>query len=403
MPKMYRIRLHILLLTLALFVASAAPHAQTFNAQIQAFWNQLRTGALKFSTMGVASGGYVNFGATVGTNGYGFRDNSGTMQFKDSGGSWNDFPAGGSAPSTSKYLIQVADAALPNAQSMGALGSGLVFNTTTTGVQSVVANVATGSYLRSAGTGTTPPIWSTLILPNAATTGDLLLATSTNTIGSLTDVGTGQVLMSGGIGVAPAYTATPSGLTSVGAATLNYTTALTKSGTAVSGVLVCSNTAASGTITGTGKQYLSLNCKVPANYLAAGTTIKLDARGIYSGNATDTLVMTVEACQVSGCASGTKVTLATTSALTLLAVSNQYFQVDENINAFTIGGSGTLDTQGFAMFETASTTAVIDATPNTGTATVSTIADEYLSISVTFSTASASDSITLRNLQVTVQ
>jgi len=43
------------------------------------------------------------------------------------------------------------------------------------------ASGTTGAYLRSAGTGAAP-IWSTLILPNAATTGQIPSATSTNTI-----------------------------------------------------------------------------------------------------------------------------------------------------------------------------------------------------------------------------
>lgn len=34
---------------------------------------------------------YVNFNTTVGSSGYGFRDNSGEMQYKDSGGSWISF------------------------------------------------------------------------------------------------------------------------------------------------------------------------------------------------------------------------------------------------------------------------------------------------------------------------
>ncbi|MEK7459950.1 MAG: hypothetical protein AAB628_00115 [Patescibacteria group bacterium] len=35
---------------------------------------------------------YLNFNASNGTAGYGFRDNSGTLQFKNSGGSWVDIP-----------------------------------------------------------------------------------------------------------------------------------------------------------------------------------------------------------------------------------------------------------------------------------------------------------------------
>jgi hypothetical protein len=35
--------------------------------------------------------GYLNFNTTLGTNGYGIRDNAGVMEFKDSGGSWITF------------------------------------------------------------------------------------------------------------------------------------------------------------------------------------------------------------------------------------------------------------------------------------------------------------------------
>lgn len=50
---------------------------------------------------------------------------------------------GGIAPSDAAYLLQVADSELPNAQAMGALASGLVVNTTTTGVQ--LTRVLTGT------------------------------------------------------------------------------------------------------------------------------------------------------------------------------------------------------------------------------------------------------------------
>ncbi len=48
---------------------------------------------------------------------------------------------------TAGYWITVADASLPNAQVLGALSSGLVFNTTTTGVPSVVVCATTGTVL----------------------------------------------------------------------------------------------------------------------------------------------------------------------------------------------------------------------------------------------------------------
>lgn len=43
------------------------------------------------------TGKYLNFNTTVGSSGYGFRDNAGTMEFKNSGGSWVAFGGGGSS------------------------------------------------------------------------------------------------------------------------------------------------------------------------------------------------------------------------------------------------------------------------------------------------------------------
>jgi hypothetical protein len=43
--------------------------------------------------------GYINFGATEGTSGYGFRDNSGTLEFKNSGGTWQGVTTATSGPS----------------------------------------------------------------------------------------------------------------------------------------------------------------------------------------------------------------------------------------------------------------------------------------------------------------
>jgi hypothetical protein len=91
----------------------------------------------------------------------------------------------------------------------GALGSLLYRDTANlTDGFSWLADVAVGSYLRSGGVAAAP-VWSTLTLPNAATAGDLLIASSANVIGSLADVATGSVLVSGGVSTAPTWSATP--------------------------------------------------------------------------------------------------------------------------------------------------------------------------------------------------
>ena len=60
------------------------------------------TGSLLVKGNVVVSGsGYVNFGIAESTSGYGIRDNGGTLQFKNSGGSWSAF--GSSAGAVSSY------------------------------------------------------------------------------------------------------------------------------------------------------------------------------------------------------------------------------------------------------------------------------------------------------------
>jgi len=51
---------------------------------------------------------YLNFGNTAGTSGYGFRDNAGTLQFKDSAGSWSDLSAAGNSTAYGAYKNLVA-------------------------------------------------------------------------------------------------------------------------------------------------------------------------------------------------------------------------------------------------------------------------------------------------------
>jgi len=116
------------------------------------------------------------------------KNSSGTEYLVGGGG-------GGGAPTTSKYLLQVADGALPNAQAMGALNTGLVKNTTTTGVQSIAVSgtdyttptgsenlsnkTISASTLNNSVIGGTAPAaghFSTLQVGTSATSGNVLTA-----------------------------------------------------------------------------------------------------------------------------------------------------------------------------------------------------------------------------------
>lgn len=69
-------------------------------------------------------------------------------------------PSGGIAPADATFILQTPDASLPNAQSLSILGDGLLYNTTTTGVLTIInqAGGAPGDVLTFT-SPTTPPIW----------------------------------------------------------------------------------------------------------------------------------------------------------------------------------------------------------------------------------------------------
>ncbi len=52
-----------------------------------------------FSDIGMATNAYLNFGAATGSAGYGFRDNAGVMEFKNTGGTWAGVSTATSGPS----------------------------------------------------------------------------------------------------------------------------------------------------------------------------------------------------------------------------------------------------------------------------------------------------------------
>lgn len=61
-------------------------------------------GAMWASGTVVNASGYMNFGTTKGTSGYGFHDNGGTLQYKNSGGAWADISSGGVTPTLDQVL-----------------------------------------------------------------------------------------------------------------------------------------------------------------------------------------------------------------------------------------------------------------------------------------------------------
>jgi hypothetical protein len=264
----------------------------------------------------------------------------------------------------------------------------------------LIAGLALGFLVVGLAVGSIPVLAQTRsatlagIIANAKLTGQLTLN------GAL--CAAGQLLQGGS---PTTCTASPTITGTFQAATVNATSKFQVNGVDFAVGTPCSNTAASSDITGTlTKTYFSVNCKIPANTLATvGDFVKLSMRGLYSGNATDTMTMTLEACQVQGCASGTKVTIHTAAAVTLTAVSNQGWDLDTQIISFTTGATGTHDAQGRIFYELTGTTATPDWLPNTAVVTWDDTVDEYLTMSVTFSTTSGNDHASIRNIVGTIQ
>jgi hypothetical protein len=149
-----RLTLGVLVAVLLGLVVLLQPRVVQAQAQVTAqilnFWNALSNGlTYAFVDAPIQAGGYITFNpTTLGANGYGIRDNGGQIQFKNLNGSWAN--ASGGADPTATFLLKTADTNLPNSQSMAALGTGLVFNTTTTGVQSIYTGTScTNQFPRS--------------------------------------------------------------------------------------------------------------------------------------------------------------------------------------------------------------------------------------------------------------
>lgn len=134
--------------------------------------------------------------------------------------------------------------------------------------------------------------------------------------------------------------------------------------------------------------------------------LEISLAGVYSTNgAGDTITLRIKLCQVSGCASGTIVTLAATAAFTAgAAVTNRGWSAGLACNVFTAGTSGTLDCQGLpgGTFFTAAATGISEELINTGTVTINTSVDEYASASAQWNNASANNTMTLRNFAAKV-
>lgn len=121
---------------------------------------------------------YINFGATSGSSGYGIRDNAGTMEFKNSAGTWTALGTGGAS-----WWDQVSGTIQPYNNTVDLLLGGtattsakiaLINIGSGTPTASVSAGVAGGIYMNATGTIATTAK-QTLSLGDSTTTGNIIL------------------------------------------------------------------------------------------------------------------------------------------------------------------------------------------------------------------------------------
>ena len=65
------------------------------------------TAETAYGNIGLAKFGYLNSGGTHGASGYGFQNATGTMQVKNSGGSWTTINSGVVSPGGNQYDVQI--------------------------------------------------------------------------------------------------------------------------------------------------------------------------------------------------------------------------------------------------------------------------------------------------------
>lgn len=206
-------------LFLGLLVVTTLAYAQPFPTSVQLAINQLTTGVTPFTNLRNTASAYINWGATSGSSGYGLRDNGGTIEAKNSGGSWLALPTSSTLPTNSSYILETADVNLPNAFALGALTNGLLVNTTTTGVPSIYAGTSCVNQfprsLSSLGVATCATVTLTTdvtgILPVAnggtglasGTSGGVLAYTASGTLASSAALTANAIVLGGGAGVVP--------------------------------------------------------------------------------------------------------------------------------------------------------------------------------------------------------
>ncbi len=210
----------IFLLLAGLLLLGVAPKGQPFPPEVVIAINQVLTGVNPFTNLRGSTSAYINFGNATGSSGYGIRDNSGTIEAKNSAGSWLPLPTSATLPTAAPFITRTADVNLSNEFAIGTLATALLVNTTTTGVPTAyTGTTCTNQFVRSLsaiGAATCASVVMTSdisgITPVAnggtglasGTSGGVLAYTASGTLASSAALAANQLVLGGGAGVVPA-------------------------------------------------------------------------------------------------------------------------------------------------------------------------------------------------------
>lgn len=136
---------------------------------------------------------------------------------------------------------------------------------------------------------------------------------------------------------------------------------------------------------------------LPANFLQAGSALRLTAHGVFSNTGTPTLIVGFYYGGVAGIALA-----ATAATTTTTGATNWSWRAECLVTVRSTGSSGTAWTQGQFANPTALTTQSSIVMPGTAPAavTIDTTAAKTLTVGAQWGTASASNTITLHGFYV---
>jgi len=144
------------------------------------------------------------------------------------------------------------------------------------------------------------------------------------------------------------------------------------------------NTTSETTLVSTGEGALTIQ----KNSFAAGKTFKVKAMGFYSTTGTPTITFKFKA--------GSTVLVNSGALATSNDTSNAGFSFEALVTVYSVGASGTTYGQGVCIQDNLAP----QLATNTSTVTLDTTVNQALNLTVTWSAASASNTITLTNLVI---